>query len=94
MQQAMHAEVKQSKFQKELQWIDQMYYDSLVYEGDPDQSNDYEEPEEKEKEEYDDEDEQIDSGSKTKDSLFSQMSREGKSMDTKSIFEQMLLESQ
>ena len=52
-----------------------MYYDSMVYEGDPDQNYDYEEPEEKvlRDEEYDEEqeDEQIDSGSKTKDSLFS-----------------------
>ena len=56
------------------------------------------EPEEKvlRDEEYDEEqeDEQIDSGSKTKDSLFSQMSKEGRSMDTKNIFEQMLLKDQ
>ena len=75
-----------------------MYYDSMVYEGDPDQNYDYQEPEEKvsRDEEYDEEqeDEQIDSGSKTKDSLFSQMSKEGRSMDTKNIFEQMLLKDQ
>lgn len=70
-----------------------MYYDSQVYEGDPDQNNDYNEPEEKEDEDdyYDEEEEQIDSGSKTKSKLFSQMSREGKAMDTKNIFEQMMM---
>lgn len=73
-----------------------MYYDSLVYEGDPDQNYDYDEPEDKQTkdDDYDDEEEQIDSGSKTKDSLFSQMSREGRSMDTKNIFAQMLMQEQ
>jgi hypothetical protein len=72
-----------------------MYYDSQIYEGNPDQNYDYEEPEERERreEDYDEEeDEQIDSGSKTKNSLFSQMSTEGRSMDTKNIFEKMLMQ--
>lgn len=62
VEESQQNEMKQSKFQKELQWIDQIYYDSQIYEGDqqdPDRNQDHED--------YGEEDEQIDSSTPQED---------------------------